>query len=517
MSENNNQNENKNNEADNQKEAEQNGEARNIQHDCCDVEYNGKEPESKKAIRLPLAAVALVVCAAILLAVMVTAFIAFGSLNSQRAEFESMYSSQRSDYESQIAEYNKLLGLGVPETDSEGNYISIPEKLSSSLEKFARIFNDYYYYADDIDSDELVDLMRYFYVYAAGDKYGCYYTEEEYASMIADNAGDMVGIGVYVAYDVGDEGIEIINVTKSSPAERAGLQAGDMIVSVTSNGKTYTLAEDGYSAVLDGVIGDEGTKVIINYYRDNPDSIQSAEMTREHVSAQTVLYKVCDTDSTVGIVKISGFELTTPGQLCEALDDLISKGINNIVFDVRNNPGGDLASIRAVMSYFLNENDTILYTIDKNGNSTEIKATPIIYPGNYSLCNVAASDIGKYRSLNMTVLANEGTTSAAELFTANFKDHNLGTVIGTKTYGKGCMQNFFSLKAYGIDGGLRVTTKLYNPPSNVSYDGIGIFPDTIVELTEEAANTNMYKMFMHFNDIDNQLQQAIKELHKTES
>ena len=125
------------------------------------------------------------------------------------------------------------------------------------------------------------------------------------------------------------------------------------------------------------------------------------------------------------------------------------------------------------------------------------------------------SDIGKYKGLNTAVIVNEKTASAAELFTAAFRDYDIGAVVGETTYGKGCVQSIINLNAFGLEGGLRVTTKLYNPSNNESYDGIGITPDSDAEceLTGEAADMNLYKLFLYNNDIDNQLQTAISKLN----
>ena len=131
------------------------------------------------------------------------------------------------------------------------------------------------------------------------------------------------------------------------------------------------------------------------------------------------------------------------------------------------------------------------------------------FSGDYAGCSVSKEDIGKYRELDCVVLANEYTASAAELFTSNFRDYDLATIVGVTTYGKGSMQKIFSLADFGFSGGVKLTTNMYFPPCGESYEGIGIAPDVEIELSEAAASVNIYKLA---DEDDNQLQRAIQEL-----
>ena len=121
------------------------------------------------------------------------------------------------------------------------------------------------------------------------------------------------------------------------------------------------------------------------------------------------------------------------------------------------------------------------------------------------------SDIGKYRDLNFTVLANGSTASAAELFISALKDYGLSVTVGTTTYGKGTMQTMYSLAPYGYGGALKLTTRYYYPPISDSYDGIGIMPNRTVELDEALAGKNIYTIK---DAEDNQLLAAVEELYK---
>ena len=212
----------------------------------------------------------------------------------------------------------------------------------------------------------------------------------------------------------------------------------------------------------------------------------------------------------IGIVKIIKFDFTTPTQFCLAVDELRAKGIEKFVFDVRYNGGGSLDSIVAVLSYFLDEGQTIISTLNKNGEGKVIKAGKVSgFYGEQAGLNVSRSDIGKYKDLKVAVLCNPTTASAAELFTATFRDYSLGKIVGDVTYGKGSMQSMLPLEYFGMSGVLKLTTNMYFPPSGESYDGIGIIPDIEIELDESLRTKNIYD----FDDAeDNQLQAALETL-----
>jgi carboxyl-terminal processing protease len=235
---------------------------------------------------------------------------------------------------------------------------------------------------------------------------------------------------------------------------------------------------------------------------------------RQKIEGSSVNYRVSETDQTVGIVNITEFDDTTPGQFCEAVDNLKLQGCERFVFDLRNNPGGGLDSIETVLSFFLDEGDLIVsieYSNALEGENYSDYVRVKKYGSPYEGLNVYEDDIGKYKDLDCVVLVNENSASAAELFTATFRDYGLAKIVGTTTFGKGSMQTLFSLTKYGLEGGLKLTVARYFPKSHTDYHGIGIVPDVEVELSEEALEYNFYLLP---EDKDNQMQAAIAELYK---
>ena len=390
------------------------------------------------------------------------------------------------------------------------------------LELLALLFEQYSYYAGEVSEEELLDEVLRAYAAATGDRYAAYYTEEEYAELNAGNVGDQVGIGVSVVQTTltveNDEymAFQVIAIYENAPAAQSGLKIGDYIYGIRVGDAFRSVNEIGYDQAIANVRGEKGTQAELAVFRPVSNGFEKKyfAITRDKYETVSVSYKMSESDSTVGIVQISGFDLTTPKQFKNAVDTLLSQGVEHFVFDVRNNPGGDLASVVAVLSTLLNSGDVILSTKDLNNAMQVTKVGVVNYSVNsgYSTCNVSSSDIGKYSGYEMVVLANKNSASAAELFTAALRDHDKADIVGVNTYGKGSVQSIITLSKLSSScyGGLKLTTKLYFPPCGVGYDGgIGIAPDYMVELEGVAAKINFYKLT---EDIDNQLQKAVSIL-----
>jgi len=388
------------------------------------------------------------------------------------------------------------------------------------LIKLDEIFKNYSY--DGIDDEAMSSAVLKAYIAATGDLYAEYMTADEYADYTSESNGDFVGVGVSIVNSTVEingynyKVLEIISVFENSPALEHDVRVGDCIMYV-GGGEERTLVDYlGYTQALEVMLGEAGTIAEFTVFRpDKSEEIGYKEINfaieRRKVTTESVKYRISETDSRVGIVNITGFDLTTATQFCEAVDELKSSGCEYFVFDVRNNPGGSLDSIVAVLSFFLNEGDLILSTEYSDGTVEEIFVEPINYGSYYAGFNVARKQIGMYKDLKSIVLTNENTASAAELFTATFRDYSIAKVVGETTYGKGCMQTILPLERYGLEGGLRVTSAMYFSKSHHVYHDIGIVPDFVVPLSEEAKE---YNFFLLPEEKDNQLQKAIEELLK---
>jgi len=390
-----------------------------------------------------------------------------------------------------------------------------------ALRLLALLVDSYSYYAGDVSDEDLLAAVMKSYMEATGDKYAAYYTEEEYAELLAERGGDSVGIGVSVTQTVIEVAglshavLQVTAIYRDSPASRTELALGDYIYAVKVDGvyKKIPYTATGYDEAISWVKGEVGTTVELAVYREEGGTYTSKEIAfvRDHFESQSVSYTQAEHDPTIGIVQIHDFNLKAPQQLKAAVQDLLEKGVQHFVFDVRNNPGGDLQSIKATLTYFLQKGDLILSEIDRNGKvGDSYVAEKMEYTGEYASCNVAESEIGMFADLDMVVLCNENTASAAEVFAATLRDYELATIVGETTFGKGIMQSFFSLSAISsrFEGYVKMTTYAYVTKCGVTYHEIGITPHHVEPLSDEAKSYNFYLLPQ---SVDNQLQAAFSK------
>ena len=344
----------------------------------------------------------------------------------------------------------------------------------------------------EFDEEDLENYAMYGYVAGIGDPYAEYLDAESYASIFEDLSGDMQGIGISVIYNPDMRGIEVIDVFPDSPAFDAGVEVGDVIMYCGDD--LVSVASVGYDVALTMLRGEKGTVAKFVVYRGEYYSEEVVfEIERAYITEQSVRYRIYSEDPTIGIIRITGFNTATVAQFTEALETLKEQGVEKLVFDVRNNPGGELNSICEIIDMIVPEGPVI--RLEYKGRDVE------------TYYNSDASEI----DMPMAVLVNGQTASAAELFTSALKDYGKATVIGTTTYGKGCMQSIIPL-SYG--GGMKLTTALYYPPFSDNFDGVGVEPDIEVEMEGDAAKKSIYKLT---DTEDTQLQAAIATLTENDN
>ena len=321
------------------------------------------------------------------------------------------------------------------------------------------------------------------YIEYVGDKYGMYYTPEMVDELFNSFQGVKVGIGVYVKNSLYNGGIKVLAVMDDSPAKKAGIESGDVIMKIDG----IEVSTLGYDVASERLAGEPGSKVALDVLDVNGAN-KTVALTRAEFETQSVFYRKYQLDNTVGIIRILDFNNNTPAQFKNAVNTLVKGGVTSLIFDVRSNSGGTLDSCLEMLDYLL-PSGVIAKITDGDGN---------IVKQYYS----DSSEI----NLPMAVLTDEYTASAAELFTCALKDYDKAVIVGTKTYGKGCMQNVFELPC---GGALRYTTNLFNGPTSPNFDGIGISPDALVELDSSLSEKNYFEIS---DSEDNQLKGAYDAL-----
>lgn len=339
------------------------------------------------------------------------------------------------------------------------------------------------HYVDDIGEDELYEGIFSGMVNYTTDQYSYYIPAESYEDFVSGTSGEYVGIGIVVSVDE-NENIAIQYVMEGSPAEAAGILPGDILVAV--DGVEASL--ENYYDVIDMVKGEEGTTVDIKIYR--PDQALTLEKTVERANIDTVTVSSAMMDDGIGYIRISEFDSVTYDQFKAALNELNSQGMKGVIMDVRDNPGGLLTSVTAVLDELLSEG-IITYTEDKYGNKEYEYST------------------GDGIDIPVVVLTNGLSASAAELFTAALKDRGVGSVVGETTYGKGIVQTTFPLS----DGSaVKITTAKYYTPSGVCIQGVGVEPDYEIKALPDFELPYMASGTAELSDNDIQLDKAVEIL-----
>lgn len=390
--------------------------------------------------------------------------------------------------------------LAIVENAYENEYIGAFKSFATLSGDIADILVTLFDLEKLSTEDTVRDALIRAYTVAIGDTYASYFNESEYAEYMADTEAEYGGIGVTVT-QLEDGYVEVLSVTPDSPAEKAGIQLGDVIVGV--EGEDFVKL--GYSTAINMIRGEEGKAVTITVKRG--ETTFELTLVRETLVEYTVTYKMLS-DGKTGFIRISQFDEGTFTQFVEAYETLGTAGAEKFVFDVRNNLGGRLEAVLGVLEYILP---------DKDGAPLirmQYKKNSISYSSVFEYIEQAgyANDVkrqyakAKDHEINapIAVLCNGFTASAGELFTSCLKDYGVAEVIGTTTYGKGMGQTGYYLTDYYANGGKNITyykeaifnlsTFYYAPPISDNYEGKGITPDRVVELSEEAAKTNFYKL-----------------------
>ncbi len=294
-----------------------------------------------------------------------------------------------------------------------------------------------------------------------GDKHTSYMNPEEYQQATMPLEGGYEGIGAYV--DTSGAYLTIISPMTGSPAEAAGLKAGDEITAI--DGKDMTGTDP--SIVLQSVLGPADSTVTLSIHRPDPDSTFDVSITRAKIEVPTIESKMLDNQ--IAYVALATFGDTTTDDLKKALTDLLAQNPKGLILDLRNNGGGYLNTAIEVVSQFVGDG-VVMYEEEGNGTMNEYNAIPG----------------GLATNIPLVVLVNEGTASASEITAGAIQDYGRGVLVGTTTYGKGSVQNWITLD--NNQGAVRITVAHWLTPQKRQINGVGLTPDYVVELTEEDIN-----------------------------
>ncbi len=341
--------------------------------------------------------------------------------------------------------------------------------------------------ATDYVDQEKIDKQKMTYgaisgmVSAIGDPYTEFFNPEDAKKLQEDIAGSFEGIGLQLG--VKNKQITAISPIKGTPAEKAGLRPGDMIIAVDKK----PTADISVDQVVNMIRGTKGTKVTLTIGRTGVDGTKDVEIIRDTIKVPSMDYEIKETADGKKIAHITLYQFsdTIYQDFKTATINILNSNVSGIVLDMRNNPGGLVNQATAIAGWFLDRGQLVLTEQDRNGEKTEL----------------TANGPSSFASIPLVVLVNEGSASASEILAGALKDDRKAPIIGTTSFGKGTVQKIVDFE----DGSsLKVTIAKWYTPSGVRIQDTGITPDIKVELTAKDYEQNQ----------DPQLDRALQEIEK---
>lgn len=369
-------------------------------------------------------------------------------------------------------------GFGSGNSNSSGTVYS--EQVEEKVDYINQLIDEKFYF-DASDDEEREEYIYKGILESLDDPYSVYYTAEEYKDMMDTSTGSYQGIGVSIQQDVSTKTLTVIRVFQGSGAEDAGMLPKDIITAVDGR----ELDGEEVSEVVTWIKGEPGTSVEVTVYRPSIKEEVTLSVERRTIDNSTVSYSM--KTNNIGYIEVTDFYEKTAEQFSLAIQELEAQGMQALVVDLRNNPGGYVNVVVDMCNRILEEG-TIVYTEDKEGNVLE----------------KFEADSKESLNIPMVVLVNGNSASASEIFAGCMKDHGAATIMGTTTFGKGIVQQVIPL----TDGSaVKLTIAKYFTPNGNDIHEIGVEPDVVVELPEELQLEPVIP-----EDQDVQLQKAIEVL-----
>ncbi len=321
---------------------------------------------------------------------------------------------------------------------------------------FARVKSDY---VEEVDDKTLLEnAIRG--MLTGLDPHSTYLNNEEYKELKIGTTGKFGGLGIQVGME--DGFVKVISPIDDTPAYRAGLEAGDLIIRLNEKSVKGMTLNDAVKIMR----GEPGTDIKLTVIREGADKPLAFTVTRDIISVKSVKSRILEPD--YGYIRISNFQSKTARDLVNELSNLKKENKNELkglVLDLRNNPGGVLSAAADVSDAFIDEGK-LVYTQGRIANSDfEFNAKP--------------GDI--MNGSPVVVLINGGSASASEIVAGALQDHKRAVVMGSKSFGKGSVQTIQELRS---GGAVKITTARYFTPSGRSIQGEGITPDIILDSYE---------------------------------
>lgn len=339
-----------------------------------------------------------------------------------------------------------LIGKGLERT---GHASETYEELRTFSEVLTQVQKNY------VDETKIKDLVQGAIrgMLATLDPHSAYMTPEMYKEMQVETKGEFGGVGIQIG--IKENRLTVIAPIDGTPAQRAGIKAGDFIIKVNDEPtKDLSLMD-----AVQKMRGPKGTKVTLTIQREGAPEPIPYTLVRDTIKIESVKSKVLDN---IGYIKLTQFQEATGRDLVKALKQLKEQKVQSTILDLRNNPGGLLTAAVEVSEQFLPSGKLVVYTKGRESKKDEW----------------FAKGKDQMEDSPMIVLVNEGSASASEIVAGALQDYGRAVIVGTTSFGKGSVQTILPL---GDGSGLRLTTAKYYTPKGRSIQATGITPDIVVK------------------------------------
>ncbi len=382
-----------------------------------------------------------------------------------------------------------LRSAAASDTSEEGDLsgtVTISREEYETLKQFSELAEllletDLYFYKET-DREKLLQYAAKGLMAGLDDPYSFYYTPEEFAKMWEDDEGKYVGIGVLISADYTTQICTISRVFSDSPAQKAGVQRGDILYRV---GDDLYVNADNLQDAVNIMRGLPDTDVEVTFLRKGEEV--TFTITREMITVNQIEYSMLD--SKVGYIAFYQFAGEAEIEFENALNQLLAEGAEGIMIDLRDNPGGWVNQVQYVGDLFMDEGE-VCYLVYRNGeeNHAEYRTKD-----------------GK-TDIPLVILINENSASSSEILSAALKECAGATLVGVKSFGKGIVQGVWNVGTKGA--GVQMTVAQYFTPKGNAVHQVGIEPDIVVPLPE--GDNGMYEFADLENDV--QLQKAYEAM-----
>lgn len=345
-----------------------------------------------------------------------------------------------------------------------------------------RVILEKYVNRDKLDTKTMIEGAAKGLVESLNDPYSEFLNAEENEALSQELTGEFFGVGMEISRKEGS--IVIVSPLPDTPAEKSGLQPNDIILKINNQDATKLTSQEAATLIR----GPQGTQVVLTIYRPSWNEAREITLTREKIVIPSLKWQMLDHQ--IAYLKIYSFNQFLNFDFYQTVLQIISNRPRGLIIDLRNNPGGYLDSVVNISGWFLSKGSIVLKE-DFGNNDLKISR---------------ATGTGTLKDIPTVVLVNEGTASASEILAGALRDNRGIKLIGTKTFGKGSVQELVGLKN---NNGVKITIAKWLTPNGTIIEGNGLTPDIEIKNDEELSTYGQINI-----DKDKQLQAAIMELQK---